>query len=436
MSTEDTARETDGLKIAITELGPARKSLSVEVAVDQVDQEYAKACRKYMRNLKVPGFRQGKVPPQIIKQRFGREIEQETVEHVIEHALGRAVAGAGLKPLRAPILKEYRHTRGEPLSFTAEIEVRPAVTLKGVRDIRVAAAEPNVTDRMVSEALDAMRERAARFEPVEGRGLRPGDHALIDVKARFEPEGGEAFAREQVLLEIGSGGPHPELTEPMRDMMPGQTREFGVSYPDQHPERELAGRRLAYHVVVREIKQKLLPDLDDEFARDLGRFDSLEELRRRVSEDLLERERRRVREDARGTVIEQLLALHPEVPAPEVMVEDELDRRVDELVRGMVMQGVDPRRASVDWGEFREKQRDAAGRAVRAMILLDAVADEEKISLEPEAVDRALADEAARRRLTTEALRAKLAKDGRLERLEEQLLREKVLDFVLAASNT
>jgi FKBP-type peptidyl-prolyl cis-trans isomerase (trigger factor) len=244
------------------------------------------------------------------------------------------------------------------------------------------------------------------------------------------------FSRENLLIETGPAGPHPELTEHVQQMNPGETREFEVAYPGDHPAHELAGRRVTYAVTLREIKRKELPALDDEFARDLGKFGTLEDLKRAVESDLAERERRRAREAARSQVIDQLVEANPDVPVPDVMVDEEVDRRVDELVRSMVLQGMDPRRAAVDWDEIRDKQRAPGARSVRAMILLDAIAEEEKISVAPEALDRALTDEAARRRQTVEALRAKLAKDGRLERLEQQLLREKVLDFLLVASNT
>ena len=436
MSPDESVKDASDIKSQITDLSPARKSIAVEVPADQVAAEYENACRKYTRNLKVPGFRQGKVPPHIIKQRFGREIEQETIEHVIEHALEKVVAGAELHPLRAPVLKGYKHSQGEPLTFTAEFEVKPHVQVKGVRDIKVKIGEPAVTDKMVSEALETMRERAARFDPVEGRGVRPGDHVVADIKGHFASGGGEDFSRENILIEISSGGPNPELTDPMREMQAGESREFSITYPDDHPARDLAGRKVDYAVTVRQVKQKVLPELDDEFARDLGKFESFEELKRRVEADLMERERRKAREAARNAAVDQLLESNPGVPVPDVLVDEEVDRRIDDLARSMILQGMDPRRAPVDWDDIREKQREPGKKTVSAMILLDAVAAEQKISLEPEALDRALAEEAARRRQTPEALRAKLAKDGRLKGLEEQLLREKVLDFLLAASNT
>ncbi len=436
MSQHEAASAGAGPKVSFTDLSAARKSIAVEVPADAVAAEYERACRKYARNLRVPGFRQGKVPLEIVRQRFGREIQQETVEHVIHEAMERAVKGASLRPLRAPVLKDYTHAPGGPLKFTAEVEVMPKVTVKGRDAIRIKVADPAVTDRMVGEALEVLRERAARFEPVEGRGLGPGDHVLADVKGEVLDEADRRIDEDSVLFEIGSGGPHPELTEHLRDARPGETRAFTVTYSDDHPAERMAGRRIAYRIGVREIKRKVLPDLDDEFARDLGESAGLEDLKSKVSADLMQHERRRAREDARSKALDRLLEENADIEVPEALVDEEVDRRVADIAHTLSLQGVDPKQARVDWDEIRKKQRDAAARSVRAMILLDAMAEEEKISVSPEALDLTVAAEAARRRQPAEAFRAKLAKDGRLARIEKQLLRDKILDFLLVTANT
>jgi trigger factor len=287
---------------------------------------------------------------------------------------------------------------------------------------------------MVADALDELRERAARLVPVSGRGVEQGDHVVLDVEGA-DAAGKQLFHRQNLLIEIGSNGPHPELTDPMRGMQPGETRSFTIDYPGDHPSDEMAGRHVAYKVTAREIKQKLRPELDDEFAREL-KLDSLEDLKRRVGDDLMARERRRALEAARRAALDQLLEANPGVPAPEALVDEELDRRLQDVARSLRMQGIDPSGAAVDWDEIRQKQREPAARTVRASLLLDAIADERKISLEPGMLDAAIADEAKRREQTPESLRAQLTKDGRLETLSAHLVREKVLDFMVGPSNT
>ncbi len=425
-----------GMKISVTEVNPARRSIAVEVPAEEVTAEFDRACLKYSRTLRVPGFRAGKVPLHIVKQRFGREIHQETVERVIEETLERAVKQERLEPLQAPVLKEYSHEPGQPLSFTAEFDVRPAVEVKGRQEIKVMVKQPAVTEAMLTEALDSLRERAARFDPVPDRGLAPGDHALMNVQVIYGAGEGESSKHEDLMIEIGSGGPHPELSEHLRDARPGDIRKFTVDYPAGHENRSLAGKRVDYTIEIKEIKNKVLPDLDDEFARDLGKFESLEELRTRVTEDLRARELRRAKEEARSEALDQLLERNPDVTVPDVLVDDEVTRRVEEMARTMALQGIDPRDASIDWDVIRERHREPATKSVRAMILLDAIAEGEKITHDTDALERAVSIEAVRRKQTPEAVRAKLAKEGRLETLEKQLRRERVLDMLITASNT
>ncbi|MFQ5701813.1 MAG: trigger factor [Acidobacteriota bacterium] len=436
MNPDEDIEETDAVKVSIKEIDAARRSLDVEVPASLVAGDYEKACRAYARKLKVAGFRKGKVPLEIIKQRFGKEIEQETVERTIDHALQGAIADARPAPLRLPVLKEYKYSRGEPLTFRAEYEVRPKIEVKGVDDIRVTVPEPEVTDRMIGETLEELRERAARFEPVTDRGVNPGDHVVMDVTGEDKAGKRRLFHRENVMVEIGSGGPHPELTDPLRGMKVAEKRGFDLDYPPDHSQGGLAGKKVSYTVSLREIKTKILPDLDDEFARDLGGFDTLEELRSKVTQDLIARERQRLRGEARRQVIDQLLERNPDIAVPDVLVQEEMDRRVEEVARGLALQGMDPRVHNVDWDEIRRKQRDPAVRSVGAAMLLDAIGEERKIALEDDDLGRAIAQQAERRRQTPEALRAQLSKDGRLEMLEKRLLREKILDFLLAASNT
>jgi len=430
----EAVHEALDIRTAVKELSPARRSLDVEVGAASMTAEYDKLSRRYAKSLRVPGFRAGKVPPHIIKQRFGREIEKEVVEHAIQHALRQGLTGVTPRPLGAPALRQYSFNLGGPLTFTVEYEVLPQVAVQGLSKIKVSMETPAVTDRMVADALEELRERAARLVPVSGRGVKPDDHVVLDVTGSDE-KGVQLFARENMLIEIGSKGPHPELTDPMRDMQAAETRTFTVEYPGDHESEAMAGRRVQYTVTVREIKEKVLPGLDDEFAREL-KLDTLEDLRRRVGDDLMTRERRRAREQARRAVLDQLLENNPGVPAPDVLVDAELDRRLQDIARSLRMQGIDPAGASVDWDDIRQKQRDPAARTVRAGLLLDAIADERKISLEQGALDAAIADEAKRREQTPESLKAQLTKDGRLETLAQHLVREKVLDFLTGPANT
>jgi trigger factor len=423
------------MKVAVTEVSACRRAVAVELPPEVVEEEYDRTFRRFARKIRLDGFRAGKIPRHLVEQRFGREIEQEVVEHLIRSHQQSAIEGAGLRPLHAPILKDYKFRRGAGLSFVTEFEVRPAITASGYRGIKVRRRQVEVTEMDVLKALDELRERHARFEGVEGRGLEPGDFALADVSA--SPEGGDVrpFSHEDAFFEVGSAGPRPELTDEIRGMRPGEERVFGVRYPQDHPERPLAGRRVVYRVRLKEIKLKRLPDLDDDFAREMGRFETLEALRARARQDLHDAAVAREQDEARQQVLSQLVESHASVEVPDALVDDHVEGVVEDMMRVISARGLDPREAKVDWEELRREQRGPARRSVLAMLLLDAIAEQESIRVGESDLAAALDREAARRRQSAEALRARWEKDGRVDALKRQILREKVLDFLLAPAN-
>ena len=423
------------MKVSVTETSACRRSLSVDLPVEVVEAEIEKTCREFTRKVRIDGFRQGKIPRHVLEQRFGKEIEQEVVEHLIHSCSATALDEAGLHPLHTPILKDYKFGRKTGLSFVTEFEVRPKIAISGYRGLKVKREQVELKEVDVLKALDTLRERHARYEGVEGRGLEPGDHALMNVEGSFEPGAGEPLSRQDVLVEIGSAGPHPEFTDEVRGMTPGEGRTFGVNYPQDHPSGEVAGKRVVYTVRLKEIKIKRLPDLDDEFARELGSFDSLAALREKVREDLLEGAKARERDEARRQLLDQLVDANSSMDLPDALVDDQIEGYIEDVMRSMIAQGIDPRQANVDWDAMRREQRDPARRSVRAMLILDAIAEQESLKTDDAELNEAIEKEAARRRQSASALRARWEKDGRVDALKRQILREKVLDFLLGSAN-
>ncbi len=423
------------MKVSVTDVSACRRSLAVDLPPDVVEAEYEKAFRTFAKRIRLDGFRRGKVPKHVVEQKFGREIEQEAVEHLIHEYSASALEEAGLRPLHTPILKDYKFARTTGLSFVTEFEVRPRVSVSGYRGLRAERRDVEVSEVDVLKALDELRERAARFEPAEGRGVEHGDFVLADIRGSFDPGAGEPFSSEDAFFEVGSAGEHPELTDEIRGMRPGEERTFGVKYQPDHPTPWLAGRRVAYQVRLKETKVKRLPDLDDEFAKEIGSAETLTRLRDRVRAELLDAARRRERDEARRQVLDQLLDAHASVEVPEAMVDDQVEGAIEDAIGSMITRGIDPRRAGVDWDEVRKEQREPARRFVRGVLLLEAIAEKETLAVQPQDLDAAIAREAERRRQNVEVLRARWEKEGRVEALQRQILREKVLDFLLASAN-
>ncbi len=401
-----------------------------------IDAEYEKAFKTYANRIQLSGFRQGKVPRQILVQRFGKEIEQDVVETLIRNCSLSAIRDKGLEPLHSPVLKDYKFERDTGLSFVAEFEVRPELEVAGYKEIQVERGAVEVSDGDVAKAIDDLRVRVARYDGVEGRGVAQGDFVLAEIQGTFEEGQGEPISRPDAFFEVGSAGPHPELTDELRAMEPGQERSFAVRYPADHPSAQLAGRKVAFQVKLREIKTRNLPDLNDDFAREVGAGTTLDELRAKVREELTRVARSKERSEAVRKAIDQLLSANPRAEAPESMVDEQVEGYVEDLLRAMQAQGIDPAAAGVDLERVRSEQREMARRSVVAGLLLDAIARKESLEIAAGAVDEALEHEARQRRQNVGALRARWEKEGRVDALKRHLLREKVLDLVLGTANT
>jgi len=423
------------MKVSVTEISACKRSLSVTVPPETVGAEFDKAFRVFAGRIKIDGFRKGKVPRHLVQQRFGKEIEQEVIETLIRRHSVSALEEAKLRPLHAPVLKDYKFGKSDGLSFVAEFEVRPEVKASGYRSISVARKPVNVGELDVQKELDDLRERKARFEGVEGRGAAPGDFILADIKGTFREGEGEALDHPDAFFEIGSVGPHPELTDELRGMKPGESRTFGVSYPSDHPSSPLAGKRVVFEIALKEIKTKHLAELNEDLARDLG-AETLDELRKRVQDDLLHAAMERERAEARRSALDQILEANPSLEVPDSLIDDRIEGMVEEIARSMAARGMDPNEAAIDWDEVRREQREPARKLVRGALLLDAIVLQEHIDVDSAEVEAAIEHEAGHRRLAPGALRARWEKEGRLDALKRQLLREKALDFVLASSNT
>ncbi len=420
------------MKIELSELGPVKRRLVVEVAAEEVERETDEVARRYAREAALPGFRPGKAPLSLVRTRFAREIEEHVRERLIPRLHGQATAEKGLRPLADPVLEDVSHVVGGPLRFETTFEVAPAFTLRNYRGVEAQEPSISVGDEDVSRALDALREGHARLLTEEGRVAATGDFILCDLEGR--PEGGEAFRRERGLIEAGDPDNFPDFNEKILGAKAGDVLEFSIVYPPEHGSKGLAGRTVAYVLTVHEVKRKVVSEFDDEFAKDVGDFESLEALRNRVREDLEGRRREERRQAVRRQVLDRVLLENP-IPLPDALVKQEVRSRLEEIVRAMVLQGLDPRQLELDWRKMRERVEEPARKSVHARLVLDAVAAAEAIEASPEEMDTRIREEAPRAGLTEAVLRERLARDGGLEALKAQVVREKSLDYLTSVAN-
>jgi trigger factor len=417
------------MKTEFVDVNETRKNVRVEIPSDIVNAEIDRIARDYSRKARIPGFRPGKAPARVIKQRYKDQILHDVAHDLIPRAVDDALRERGVEPVDTPDVRDVTIEEGQPLTFTASFDTVPSFDPGDLSTISLRRSRVAIDEDAVNAALERLRQRAARFEPVEGRGLDHGDTAVLDLER--QDAGADRQSHRDVSLELGATANPPGFDEQLLGLTVGTTKAFTVHYPPDYPIGELANTDVSYTVTVKGVKRRVLPELDDEFAKDLGEFDTLDALRARVREDLEREERLAADRTVRAELMKQLSARLPfEVPAS--LVDREIERRIEEFARRLVDQHVDPRQAGIDWQAFRESQRDAAREAVGAALVLDEVTRREQLMVTDEEVDQEVGRYAERTGRTSAAVRAALEKEGGLSRVYAGLRREKSIDFALA----
>ena len=426
------------MKTEFTDLDETRKNVVIEVPSDDVDREIERLSQQYRRSVRVPGFRPGKAPARLIRQRMRDQILHDVAKGLIPKAVDDALRERGVTPVDTPAIRDVKVEEGQPLTFAATFETLPPVDPGEYRGLTLRRTPAEVTDDAVSQALERLRERAARAEPVEDRGVAQGDTVTVDLERRMvrQPparalQSAEPEQHSDVQIEIGAAANPPRFDEQFMGLKVGASREFTVTYPDNYEAPEFAGAEVWYAIEIKGIRRRVLPDLDDEFARDLGKFETLEALRQQAREDLRAQAERDTDRQVRDELL-TLLAKRIPGQVPEALVHREIDRRVEHLVAQLVAQRIDPRHANIDWEEFRENQREAAADTVRSTLVLDEIARHEKIEVTEDEIEREIAGQAKRSERTVAATRALLAREGGMAPLVVGMRREKTIDIVLA----
>jgi trigger factor len=435
------------MKTEFIDVSDTKKNLVVEIPSTVVDAEIDKVSRDYSKAARIPGFRPGKVPTKVVRQRFRDQILHDVAHGLIPRAVDEALRERGVEPVDTPDIRDVVVEEGRPLKFTATFDTVPPIDPGDYATISLHRKNVKVDDASVSQALEQLRERSARYEPVEDRGLEIGDSVLMDLvrTARKpgsepplivipgqEPEGEtQTDKHDNVTVEIGAPANPPGFDESLLGLSANETKSFDVHYPPDYAIKELAGTTVKYEVSIKAVRKRVVPDLDDELAKDMGDFDSLDALRARVRADLEHEARHESEREVRMELLKQLASrVHFEVPAS--LLDREIDRRVEEFVRRLIDQQIDPMRTDINWEEFRERQRDAAAEAVRSALVLDEVARRENIAASEDEVEEELGRFADRSGRNVAAVRARLEKEGGLGRLYTGLRREKTVNFLLS----
>jgi trigger factor len=417
------------MKTEFVDVNETRKNVRVEIPTDIVNAEIDRVARDYSRKARIPGFRPGKAPARVIKQRYKDQILHDVAHDLIPRAVDDALREKGVEPVDTPDVREVTIEEGQPLTFTASFDTVPSFDPGDLSTIRIQRPKVAIDDEAVTGALQRLRDRAARFEPVEGRGVDHGDTVVLDLERR--DGGGETDKHQDVSVELGAKANPPGFDEQLLGLEAGATKAFTIHYPAEYAITELANSDVAYTVTVKGLKRRVLPNLDDEFAKDLGEFETLDALKARVREDLEHEAGHAADRDVRAELMKRLATRLP-FEAPASLVAREVDRRLEDFARRLMDQNIDPRQAGVDWNAFRESQREVARDAVAAALVLDEVTRREQLDVTDEEVEREVGRYAERTGRSPAAVRAALEKEGGLSRVAAGLRREKSIDFVMA----
>src|SRR5580658_3339699 len=371
-----------------------RRELDLEIPAEEVTKKIESVAKEFARIARVPGFRPGKAPVSLIRRRFAEDIKGEVLQSLVPERVEKAVSEQKLTPVSQPQVEKLDFTEGQPLKFRAVFEVLPEFDLANYKDLDLEMPAMDVTDDDVTKEIESLRERAAAFAPVEGRPAENGDY--VQLKIMGTPEGGgEPIQADSVLCHIGAEETMEPFNENLRGANIGDHKNFDVAYPADYPDAKLVGKTYHYAVEVLGIKNKKLPELNDEFAKDVSDAATLDELKTKIREGLEHQRDHKHKELLREKVLAAVVKLH-DFPVPESLVQHQMDVRLERVVRSLAAQGVDPRAVNVDWVTLRRKQRDKAVADVKAELLLDRIATAENIDVTDEDVEKEIASLAER----------------------------------------
>jgi trigger factor len=402
-----------------------KHTLEITVPVEEVEAETGRAVTKVQQRAKLPGFRPGKAPVSIIRQQFAGEIRKQVLESLIPKYLHNRFEAEDLKVVGQPDITDVHLEAGEPLRFTADFEVVPQVELLDYKGLTVKYHDPEVTDEDVDKRIEELRHSKAEFVNEDPRPLADGDFAVLSLESLSAVEG-PPVKNEEMTLEVGGGDTLEDFSEHLRGMNPGEEKEFDVSYPEDYGQPKLAGKTVRFRAQVKGVRRKELPEVNDEFAQDLGDYRTVDELREAVRKSLFGQRQFEAQLEAKNQLVDKLVDMH-DFPVPETFVDQQIRNRTG---RALAERGVDPKSLKLDWKKLKENQQDKALHEVKASMLLSRIAEREAIVPTRDEVDKEVERIGRQQREPFAAVRLRFEKDGTLGRIASHIQTEKTLSFL------
>jgi trigger factor len=403
-----------------------KRSLEVEIPLDEVNKARERVTNSIRQRVRLPGFRPGKAPVSMIQSRFESDIRTEVLELLLPQAFRERVLQADMKVVGQPDIADLQFEPGQPIRFKADFEVAPEFEIAEYHGLPVQYEEPTVDDEESTKRLDAMRESKAEYVNLDPRPAEKGDFVLVQLKSL---SGLAEPIEQEVQIEVGAEETLAQFNEALLGASPGEAKEVDVTYPEDYGQEKLAGKTVRFQLELKFIRKKELPSLDDEFARDLGDYQTLDELKEAVKKTIFHEKQYAAQQTAKEALIDKLLETN-DFPIPEAYVDRQIENQVRMQLRELTGRGIDPSTLNLDWAKLKETQRDKAVRNVKASLLLEKISDKEGIHATKEEVDREVQRAARQEREAVAVTRAKLEKDGAIGRISGHIQSEKTLQFL------
>lgn len=403
-----------------------KRSLEIEIPLEQVEKARERVTNSIKQRVRLPGFRPGKAPVNLIQSRFESEIRSEVLEMLLPQAFRDKAQEQGLKVVGTPDVSDLKFEPGAPIRFKAEFEVAPEFELNDYRGLPAKYEDPSVTDEELEKRLESMRESKAEFVNLDPRPVEDGDYVLVHLKSL---SGLAENIDQDVQIHVGGSDTLPAFNEALIGASPEDRKEVDVTYPAEYGQESLAGKTVRFAIEPKTIRKRELPALDDEFAKDLGDYQTLEELKEAVRKAIFHEKQYVRQQAAKEEILDRLVEGHS-FAVPEAYIDRQVENQVRAQLRELAGQGVDPNTLKLDWQKVKEAQRDKALRNVRASLVLEKISDREGISATNEEVDREVQRIARQEREAVMVARARLEKDGTLGRIAGHIQTEKTLQFL------
>ena len=405
-----------------------KHSLEISVPVPDVESETTRVVGDVLKRAKLPGFRPGKVPPALIRKQFAGDIRQKVLEALVPKFLQKQIEAENLKLVGSAEYSDVHFHDGEPLRFKATFEVVPEFELGEYKDVEVPYQDPGVTDEDIATRIEELRNSKADYVNVDPRPVEDGDFAVVSLES-ISGVDGEPVKTEEMQLEIGAAETFEAFTVNLRGLSPGEEKEFEVAYPEEYGSAKLAGKTVKFHATLKGIRKKELPELNDEFAQDLGDYRTVDELREAVRKSIFGQRQFEAQQQAKKLIVDKLVDAH-DFPVPEAFVDRQIKSRVEQAVRSMTAEGVDPKSLKLDWNKVKEAQQGEATREVKASMLLGKISEREAIHATRDEVDREVEKVARQQRKPVAAVQMEFEKDGTMGRIASHIQTEKTLNFL------